>query len=250
MTSRVVVVTGAGRGIGAAIARSFGEDGDVVMGLDRAFPGPSPAGVEHVAADISRVGDVERVFGRLDRIDVLVNCAAIQRVGLVGAQPFAEWESVIATNLNGTYYCCSSALPRMSKGSAIVSIASVAALLALPGRGAYCAAKAALLSLTRVMAVELADRGIRANAVCPGFTRTALIQQGLDDGSLSTDWMLERVPFGRLAEVEEIVQAVRFLASDCASFITGQSLVVDGGWSVQGISSAPSWLQGRTTEGQ
>jgi NAD(P)-dependent dehydrogenase (short-subunit alcohol dehydrogenase family) len=138
----------------------------------------------------------------------------------------------------------------MSRGSAIVSIASVAALLALPGRGAYCAAKAALLSLTRVMAVELADRGIRANAVCPGFTRTALIQQGLDDGSLSTDWMLERVPFGRLAEVDEIVQAVRFLASDSASFITGQSLVVDGGWSVQGISSAPSWLQGRPTEGE
>ncbi len=203
-----------------------------------------------MVADISRAGDVEAAFGRLDRIDVLVNCAAIQRVGLVGAQPFAEWESVIGTNLNGTYYCCSSALPRMSRGSAIVSIASVAALLALPGRGAYCAAKAALLSLTRVMAVELAERGIRANAVCPGFTRTALIQQGLDDGSLSTDWMLERVPFGRLAEVDEIVQAVRFLASEAASFITGQSLVVDGGWSVQGISSAPSWLQGRPTGGE
>jgi 3-oxoacyl-[acyl-carrier protein] reductase len=127
-------------------------------------------------------------------------------------------------------------------GSSIVHIASTAAQVGLPGRGPYSAAKAGLLALTRVMAVELASVGIRVNAVGPGFTRTGLVDQAIRDGSLNEPWMLERVPMGRLAEPLEIARVVRFLASDEASYVTGQVVFVDGGWIAQGIGKAPNWL--------
>jgi NAD(P)-dependent dehydrogenase (short-subunit alcohol dehydrogenase family) len=92
------------------------------------------------------------------------------------------------------------------------------------------------------MAVELAPLGIRVNAVAPGFTRTPLVQQALDNGSLQEDWMVARVPMGRLAQPPEIARVVRFLASDDASYVTGQVIVADGGWTVQGIGAAPGWL--------
>ena len=240
--SRVVVVTGAGRGIGARIAREFSQLGDDVVGLDLAAPEETVPGVRHVELDVRDPGSVAAAFGTLDRVDVLVNNAGIQRVGLVGRQPVHEWLAVIDTNLNGAYFCAREAVTRMPDGGAIVSVASTAALVGLPGRSAYSAAKAGLLGLTRTMGVELAPRRIRVNAVCPGFTRTALIQQGIDDGSLDLDWMLQRVPFGRLAETQEIARAVQWLASEDASYVTGQAVVVDGGWTVQGIGAVPDWL--------
>jgi len=240
--SRVVVVTGASRGIGAAIAGAFTTNGDAVVSLDRAAPEEPLDGVRYVAADVGDPDDVARAFSDLDRVDVLVNNAGIQRVGLVGRQPVDEWLSVIRTNLTGPYLCCANAVPRMESGAAIVSIASAAALVGLPGRAAYSAAKAGILALTRTLAVELADRAVRVNAVCPGFTRTAFVQQGIDDGSLDLDWMLQRVPLNRMADPAEIAEAVSYLASDRASYTTGQALVVDGGWTVQGIGQAPDWL--------
>jgi NAD(P)-dependent dehydrogenase (short-subunit alcohol dehydrogenase family) len=240
--SRLVVVTGAARGIGAAIASEFASHGDEVVSLDVAEPVPTVDSVRHIRADVSDPASVAGAFEDLDRVDVLVNNAGIQRVGLVGQQAAEEWLKVIATNLAGPYLCSAQAIPRMQRGASIVSIASTAAFVGLPGRSAYSAAKAGILGLTRTMGVELAKRGIRVNAVCPGFTRTAFVQQGIDDGSLDLEWMLQRVPFGRMAEPPEIADAVWFLASDRAAYITGQALVVDGGWTVQGISQAPDWL--------
>jgi NAD(P)-dependent dehydrogenase (short-subunit alcohol dehydrogenase family) len=132
---------------------------------------------------------------------------------------------------------------RRAKGGAIVSIASTAAFVGLPGRGPYCAAKAGILGLTRSLALEVASAKIRVNAVAPGFTRTKLIEQGLKDGSLREDWMVARVPMRRLAQIDEIAEAVRFLAGHESSYITGQAVVVDGGWTIQGIPEAPDWLQ-------
>jgi NAD(P)-dependent dehydrogenase (short-subunit alcohol dehydrogenase family) len=152
---------------------------------------------------------------------------------------------VIATHLDGFFLCASEAVPRMvarGRGS-IVGIASTAAFVGLPGRGAYCAAKAGILGLTRALSLEVATAGIRVNAVAPGFTRTKLIEQGLADGSLQEDWMVARVPMERLAGPHEIANAVRWLAGDEASYVTGQTIVVDGGWTVQGIPEAPSWLR-------
>ena len=132
---------------------------------------------------------------------------------------------------------------KRGKGGAIVSIASTAAFVGLPGRGPYCAAKAGILGLTRALALEVAPSKIRVNAVAPGFTRTKFIEQGLADGSLQEDWMVARVPMHRLARVEEIAEAVRFLSGEESSYMTGQSIVVDGGWIIQGIPEAPEWLQ-------
>jgi NAD(P)-dependent dehydrogenase (short-subunit alcohol dehydrogenase family) len=182
-------------------------------------------------------------------VDVLVNNAGIQRVGLTGQQPVDEWLEVIATNLTGSYLCAREVLTRMPDGGAIVFISSVVASLALPGRGAYSAAKAGILGLTRVMGMELAPRRIRVNAICPGFIRTALTQQGIDDGSVVLDWLVERIPFDRLGEPAEIAEAAKFLASDAASYITGQALVVDGGWTAQGINHTPDWLSWKTETG-
>jgi NAD(P)-dependent dehydrogenase (short-subunit alcohol dehydrogenase family) len=177
-------------------------------------------------------------------VDVLVNNAGIQRVGLVGQLPWEQWAAVIDTNLSGAFLCNSAAVPLMPRhaGSSIVHIASTAAQVGMPGRGPYSAAKAGLLALTRVMAVELAPAGIRVNAVGPGFTRTGLVDQAIRDGSLNEPWMLERVPMKRLAEPREIARVVRFLAGDEASYVTGQCIFVDGGWTAQGIGEAPAWL--------
>jgi NAD(P)-dependent dehydrogenase (short-subunit alcohol dehydrogenase family) len=242
--SRLVVVTGGARGIGDAVVSAFRELGDTIVSLDLIECESPREGCRYVHCDVTDPESVHAAFERLERVDVLVNNAGIQRVGAIGELPFEEWQAVLATHLTGAFLCCSQAVPKMrTRGSgAVVQIASTAAFVGLPGRGPYSAAKAGLGALTRVMAVELAPLGIRVNAVAPGFTRTQLVQQALDDGSLQEDWMVARVPMGRLAQPEEIARVVRFLASDEASYVTGQILVVDGGWTVQGIGAAPGWL--------
>ena len=250
LAGKVAAVTGGARGIGDAIAARLLADGAQVFSLDKAAPEEPRVGVSYLVADVTSPDSVAAAFTEIDRavgqIDILVNNAGIQRVGLVGKVSFADFSAVVATHLNGFFLCASEAVPRMVKrgqGGAIVSIASTAAFVGLPGRGAYCAAKAGILGLTRALATEVATARIRVNAVAPGFTRTKFIEQGLADGSLQEDWMVNRVPMHRLAQTEEIAEAVRFLAGDEASYMTGQAMVVDGGWTVQGIPDAPGWLQ-------
>jgi NAD(P)-dependent dehydrogenase (short-subunit alcohol dehydrogenase family) len=249
LDGRVAVVTGAARGIGEAIAMRLSADGASVFSLDKLAPPEPRAGVTYLETDVTDPASVAAAFKAVDAakggLDILVNNAGIQRVGLIGKISFADWSAVIATHLNGLFLCASEAVPRMvARGrGAIVSIASTAAFVGLPGRGPYCAAKAGILGLTRALATEVAGSGIRVNAIAPGFTRTKFIDQALADGSLQEDWMVARVPMKRLAATEEIANAVRYLAGDEASYVTGQTLVVDGGWTVQGIPHAPSWLQ-------
>ncbi len=250
LAGRVAVVTGAARGIGDAIAERLLADGASVFSLDKSPPTEPRDGVVYLEADVTDPSSVAKAFksidAKTDGIDILVNNAGIQRVGLVGKISFADFSAVVSTHLYGFFICASEAAPRMvarGKGGAIVSIASTAAFVGLPGRGAYCAAKAGILGLTRALALELASAGIRVNAVAPGFTRTKLIEQGLADGSLQEDWMVARVPMKRLAATEEIADVVRYLAGDEASYVTGQTIVADGGWTVQGIPHAPTWLQ-------
>ncbi|MEO5964278.1 MAG: SDR family oxidoreductase, partial [Candidatus Limnocylindrales bacterium] len=137
---------------------------------------------------------------------------------------------------------------KRQRSGAIVTIASVAGIIALPGRGPYSASKAALMSLTRTMAVEVADLGIRVNAVAPGMARTLLVEQGIRDGSVNLDAMMDEIPMRRLATLEDIAKAVCFLASDDASYVTGQTLVVDGGWSILGMHRRPEWLEARADD--
>jgi NAD(P)-dependent dehydrogenase (short-subunit alcohol dehydrogenase family) len=255
LAGRSAVVTGAARGIGDAIAERLLADGANVFSLDKVAAAEPRAGVVYLEADVTDPSSVADAFkaidARADGIDILVNNAGIQRVGLVGKISFADFAAVVSTHLNGFFLCASEVVPRMAargKGGAIVSIASTAAFVGLPGRGAYCAAKAGILGLTRALALEVSSVGIRVNAVAPGFTRTKLIDQGLADGSLQEDWMVARVPMKRLAATREIANVVRYLASEEASYVTGQTIVADGGWIVQGIPHAPAWLQGAPTE--
>lgn len=247
---KIALVTGGARGIGDAIAAALQHAGAKVYSLDRVQPDAPRHGVVYLEADVSDPTSVANAFNLIDKagagIDIVVHNAGIQRSGLCGQLSFEDWSSVLGTHLNGMFLCASEAIPRMiaqGRGGSIIAIASTAAFVGLPGRGPYTAAKAGIVGLARCLAVETAPHRIRVNAVAPGFTRTAIIEDAVANGSLNEDWMLERVPMGRLAEPVEIANAVKYLASDEATYITGQTLVVDGGWTSQGINHSPDWLQ-------
>jgi NAD(P)-dependent dehydrogenase (short-subunit alcohol dehydrogenase family) len=245
---RVVLVTGGARGIGEAIIRRAVAEGAVGVVADLGDPAKPLDGVRYVRADVADRGSVESLFASIaDReggVDVLVNNAGIQRVGLTETFDPVDWELVVQTHLMGTFHCSALAIRSMRQrgGGSIIQVASVAGLIALPGRGPYAAAKAAMMSLSRVMAVEVAELGIRVNAVAPGMARTAIVEQGIRDGSIRLDAMLPEIPMRRLATPEDIAGAVLFLASPDAAYITGQTVVVDGGWSILGMHDRPDWL--------
>jgi NAD(P)-dependent dehydrogenase (short-subunit alcohol dehydrogenase family) len=250
LIGKVAAITGAARGIGDAIAARFLGEGATVFSLDLSEPDEPRDGVTYLTADVAKPDSVAEAFGRIDRdagcIDVLVNNAGVQRVALAENMPVEDWHLVLDTHLTGMHLCCAQAIRRMrarGKGGAIVSIASAAGIVGIPGRGPYSAAKAGIESLTRVYATEVAAANIRVNAVAPGSTRTKLIEQGIKDGSIRGEWQVERIPMGRLAEPVEIADPVVYLASDRASYITGQTLVVDGGWTVQGMVHIADWLR-------
>ena len=254
LDGRVALVTGGSRGIGQAVAREFADHGATVVIADLVAPEPGSTG-EYVNADIAAAPGVQRLFERLladhGRLDILVNNAGIRRNGPTESMALEDWTAVLDVNLTAAFLC-SAALARHALGggsnAAIVNIVSAAAEVGMPGRAAYCASKAGLVGLTRALAVEWADRGIRVNAVGPGFTRTHMYDWALKQGVLDEASMLRRVPMDRVAEPEEIARAVRFLASDDASYITGQALYVDGGWLAMGIERTQGDRQTRRSE--
>jgi NAD(P)-dependent dehydrogenase (short-subunit alcohol dehydrogenase family) len=245
---KVVVVTGGARGIGEAIIASFIEEGASAVSFDLGEPEAPQPRTRYLNGNVSDLAAVEALFADIDahegRVDVLVNNAGIQRLGLTDEIDPATWRSVVEVHLFGTYNCSHEALKRMrvKRSGAIVSVSSVASLLGVPGRGPYSAAKGAISALTRTMAIEYAEAGIRVNAIAPGMTQTKLVDQGFKDGSIDGADMIAGIPMRRLARVEEIARVIRFLASDDASYLTGQTIVVDGGWTIQGMRNRPEWL--------
>ena len=239
---KVALVTGASRGIGRAIALALAAEGaDVAVN----YAG-SEAAAKEVAAEIEAMGRrafviqadiasteastamVDAVVKEFGRVDVLVNNAGITRDGLLMRMKEEDWDAVITTNLKGVFNCTKAAIKYMMKQKSgnIVNISSIVGVMGNAGQANYCAAKAGVIGFTKATAKEVAARGIRVNAIAPGFIKTDMTSV-LSEKVVEA--MLAGIPLNRLGETEDIAKAVLFLASSDANYITGQTLHVDGG---------------------
>jgi NAD(P)-dependent dehydrogenase (short-subunit alcohol dehydrogenase family) len=222
-----VLVTGSGSGIGAAVAHRFADDGFDVTIADL---NPDDVARELGASSIRLdVRDEAQVAPAMRGVDVLVNAAGIGSTTTAPDTPLEVWEDVFAVNARGTFLCCKHAIPGMRErgGGTIVNVASIAGLVGLRNRAAYCASKGAVIALTRALAVDHVGDGIRVNAVCPGTVDSPWVRRLVEQSGESLADLTARQPLGRLGTPEEIADAVLYLAT--AEFATGTILTVDGG---------------------
>ena len=244
----VAVVTGAGRGIGRRVALVLAEEGFRVAANDLNAPDETveelrSAGAEAIAlpGDVSDEatvrGMVEAVTEEFGRTDVLVNNAGISTIVPAEETTLADWNRTIAVNLTGPFLMCREfgrAMLEAGSGS-IVNVSSVAGLLGVGDRAAYNASKHGLVGLTRTLAAEWGGRGVRANAVCPGWVKTEMDEEDQGAGGYTDADIEGRVPMARFATPEDVARAVAFLADpDWSSFVNGHTLSVDGGWFADG----------------
>lgn len=249
LRDRAVLITGGGGGIGRATALAFARAGarlmlgdlDLEAAEETARQVAAAGGEAHaMRCDVSRPEEAEALVreavARLGRLDCAVNNAGIEASQESTARlPTETWERTIAINLSGVFYCMRAELAAMrASGGVIVNIASVLGLVGFAGAAAYVAAKHGVVGLTKVAAIEFAARGIRVNAVCPGFVETPMLDRVGITGDPDRRALIEGLhPINRLGRPEEIAGAVLYLCSDAASFVTGHALVVDGGYTAR-----------------
>jgi NAD(P)-dependent dehydrogenase (short-subunit alcohol dehydrogenase family) len=236
LDGKAALVTGASRGIGAAIARRFAAEGARVLNASLIDPTYDDAAIDSVIADVSDPEQVRQLVdeasGRLGKLDVLVNNAGVELEATIEHTSPSDWDRVMAVNARGPFLCAKFALPhlRATRG-AIINIASVDAFWGEPELAAYCASKGALLALTRCIALDHARDGIRAVAICPGYVRTELLEQFYDnqpDPEGARAALEEKHPLRRICEPAEVASLATWLASDEAGFTSGQPYVIDG----------------------
>lgn len=248
LAGKVVFITGAGSGLGRAMAEAFAVNGARLALLDinsalltkaqqelqAAYPDIQiETCVASINDDVAVENAVAAAQARFGCIDVLLNNAGISMNKPTLELAAADWRRAIDINLNGTFYCAQSVARRMiaQGGGVILNTASMYGTVAAPERAAYCASKAAVVMLTKVLAVEWAPLGLRVNALAPGYVQTALTDELVRTGRMDFDALIARTPARRLGKTHEIATLALFLASDSAAYINGQAIVADGGWS-------------------
>lgn len=242
LDNKVAIITGGSSGIGAATAKLFAKEGAKIVIVDmneekgKAFEqGLKNQGKEvlFVKADVTNEEDVQNVFSTtkstFGKVDILFNNAGIGSVKPTEELPFSEWRKTLSVDLDGVFLFAQAAIKEFlqSGGGVIINTASMYGLVGAAGSAAYNAAKAGVVNFTRSIALEYASRNIRVNALCPGFIDTPIL------GDTDRQSLIEATPMKRLGKPEEMAQAVLFLASDDSSFMTGNALIVDGGYTAQ-----------------
>jgi NAD(P)-dependent dehydrogenase (short-subunit alcohol dehydrogenase family) len=248
LDGRRALVTGGARGLGRVMAQALAEAGAEVAIASRTFEACRTAADEIAratgrrtaafAVDLALSGDVARLAAEVEDglgpLDILVNNAGLNVRGPSDELSETDWDAVMATNLKAPFLLARTLGPRMcARGwGRVINLGSILSVVALPGRAPYCASKAAVLNLTRVLALEWASRGVTVNAICPGPFATDMNRQLLND-PVRYQAFIEKIPMGRWGELDDIAGAVVFLASDASAFVTGSALFVDGGWTAQ-----------------
>lgn len=236
--NQVCVVTGGGRGIGRAIVQMFRNEGGIIYSVDLELPPSGAGGVQQCRCDISNLLAVETVFETIrrnnGRVDVLVNNAAT----VTRATPFAalqpdEWDKALSVNITGTFNVTRTALKLMSRGGRIINMASTFAHVGAPNRVAYSTTKGAIVAFSRSLALDLADQGIRVNSISPGAIATDRLIEQFGSERAAEDALVPLHPIGRLGQSAEIADAVWYLASTRAAFLTGSDIRVDGGYTAR-----------------
>ena len=240
--NKIVLVTGGARGIGRAIVQAFAREGALVLFTYK----DSEAGALQLEAELREAGGscqsfaldvadhsavqtvIEEAIGNYERIDILINNAGVTEDGFLMLMDEGAWDKVMDTNLKGAFNCCKAVIPSMlgNRRGAIVNISSISALTGVSSQTNYSASKAGLLGFTRSLSKEMAGKNIRVNAVAPGYIATDMLAKV---PSRVRGQFMERIACGRVGSVDEVADVVLFLASEQASYIHGQTIVVDGG---------------------
>ncbi|MCI0525750.1 MAG: SDR family oxidoreductase [Acidobacteria bacterium] len=248
LDGRVALITGGSKGLGRVIAQALAEAGADVAIASRTLADCQQAAEEIAestgrrasafAVDVNKSDELRKLAADIESslgpVDILVNNAGINIRGLIDELTESDFESVMATNVTAPFLCSKVFGSKMAERGwgRVINLGSIMSVISLPARSPYASSKAAVLGLTRTLALEWATKGVTVNAICPGPFATEMNKQLLNDPAKYRDFV-SRIPMGRWGELHEIVGAAVFLASDAAAFVTGSALFVDGGWTAQ-----------------